>query len=106
MPKAGNRSKLRTAKILVQSTARFLKNLKKLLLLVDAWYMKAPLLLPLLEWGIHAIGQIRKDSVLFLPPLYRPGVGRPRKYGTKLSFDLISQFFEKRAASIYAYGKE
>jgi hypothetical protein len=68
--------------------------------------MKAPLLLPLLEWGIHIIGQIRKDSVLFLPPLYRPGVGRPRKYGTKLSFDLISQLFEKQAASIYAYGKE
>ena len=68
MPKGGNRSKLRAARILVEYVARFLKEIcqKKLLLLIDAWYMKASLLLPLLERGFHIIGQIRKDSVLFL----------------------------------------
>jgi hypothetical protein len=106
MSKDGNRSKLHTAKILVLSVARFLKNSKKIRLLVDAWYMKASLILPLLECGIHIIGQIRKDSALFLPPLPKTGAGRPRKYGPKLPFNLVSQLFEKQVASIFAYGKE
>jgi hypothetical protein len=84
----------------------FLKIQKKLLLLADAWYMKGFLILPLLQRGIHIIGQIRKDSALFLPPIPKTGVGRPRKYGAKLSFELVSQLFEKQAASIFAYGKE
>jgi hypothetical protein len=106
MSKDRNRSKLRTAKILVLSVARFLKNSKKLLLLADAWYMKASLILPLLERGVHIIGQIRKDSALFLPPIPKTGPGRPRKYGAKLSFELVSLFFEKQVASIFAYGKD
>ena len=68
--------------------------------------MKAPLLLPLLERGIHIIGQIRKDSVLFLPPVSKTRVGRPRKYGEKITFERVSQLFEKQIASIFAYGKE
>jgi hypothetical protein len=110
MPKDGNRSKLRTAKILVLLVLRFLRRLfgisKKIILLVDSWYMKATLVLPLLEQGIHIIGQIRKDSVLFLPPVRSLEPGRPRKYGMKLSFDLICQLFELQTASIFAYGKE
>ena len=108
MPKGRNRSKLRVAEILVKSVARFLKKkcVKRFLLLIDAWYMKAHLLLPLLERDFHIIGQIRKDSVLFLPPVPNKRVGRPRKYGDKLSFDLISQLFEKQIVSIFAYGKE
>jgi hypothetical protein len=110
MSKDGNRSKLRTAKILVQWVQRFLKRFlptpKKILLLVDSWYMKASLILPLLEQGIHICGQIRKDSATFLPPLRSLKPGRPRKYGEKLSFDLICQLFELQTASIFAYGKE
>jgi hypothetical protein len=107
MSKDDNRSKLHTAKILVLSTARFLKNSpKKLRLLADAWYMKASFILPLLEQGINIIGQIRKDSALFLPPIPKTGPGRPRKYGLKLSFELVSQLFEKQVVSIFAYGKE
>ena len=68
--------------------------------------MKASLLLPLLERGFHIIGQIRKDSALFLPPVPKTTVGRPRKYGGKLSFELISQLFEKQILSIFVYGKE
>jgi hypothetical protein len=110
MSKDGNRSKLRTAQILVQWVQRFLrrclKNSKKILLLADSWYMKAPLVLSLLKQGIHIIGQIRKDSALFLPPVRSLKPGRPRKYGIKLSFDLICQLFELQTASIFAYGKE
>jgi hypothetical protein len=110
MLKDGNRSKLRTAKILLQWVQRFLRrslqNSKKILLLADSWYMKASLVLPLLEQGIHFIGQIRKDSALFLPPVRSAKPGRPRKYGEKLSFDLIWQLFELQTASIFAYGKE
>jgi hypothetical protein len=107
MPKDGNRSKLRTARILVQCVVRFLRGSnKKFLLLIDAWYMKASLILPLLKRGIHVIGQIRKDSVLSLPPVRNPGPGRPRKYGEKLSFDIIPELFEQQCASIFVYGKE
>jgi hypothetical protein len=107
MSKDGNRSKLRTAEILLKAVARFLKHTsKKRLLLTDAWYMKASLLFPLIEQSFYIIGQIRKDSVLFLPPIRKTGVGRPRKYGIKLSFELIFQLFEKQIASIYTYGKE
>jgi hypothetical protein len=68
--------------------------------------MKASLISPLLDRGFHIIGQIRKDSALFRPPIRKTGVGRPRKYGEKLSFDLISQLFERQSALIFAYGKE
>jgi len=67
--------------------------------------MRASLILSLLKHGVHVIGQIRKDSVLYLPPVRKPGPGRPRKYGEKLSFDLIFQLFESQIASIFAYGK-
>jgi hypothetical protein len=106
MPKNGNRSKLRTAKILVLWVQRFLKSSKNFLLLVDSWYMKASLVLPLLEQSIHIIGQIRKDSVLLLPPVRSLKPGRPRKYGQKLSFDLITQLFAQQTALLFAYGKE
>jgi hypothetical protein len=107
MPEDGNRSKLHIAGILAKAVARFLKNTsKKLILLRDAWYMKASLIVPLLERGFQIIGQIRIDSVLFLPPIPKSGVGRPRKYGVKLTFDLVTQLFEKQIISLYAYGKE
>jgi hypothetical protein len=107
MPKDGNRSKLRTAKILVLWIQRFLRGSKKLLLLVDSWYMKASLILFLLEQhGIHIIGQVRKDTVVSLPPVPSLKPGRPRKYGEKLSFDLIFQLFEQQSALIFAYGKD
>jgi hypothetical protein len=61
---------------------------------------------PLLEQDINIIGQIRKDSALFLPPIPKTGPGQPRKYGPKLSFELVSQLFEKQVVSIFAYGKE
>jgi hypothetical protein len=68
--------------------------------------MRASLILPLLEHDIHIIGQIRKDSVLSLPPVRSTKPGRPQKYGEKLSFDLIFQLFEQQTALIFAYGKE
>ena len=68
--------------------------------------MKASLLLHLLERDFHIIGQIRKDSALFLPPVPKTTVGRPRKYGEKLFFERISQLFEKQVVSIFVYGKE
>lgn len=107
MLKGIDRSKLRTAEILLKAVARSIKHTKKkLILLADAWYMKGPLLSPLFDRNFHVIGQIRKDSALFLPPIRKTGVGRPRKYGEKLSFDLISQLFERQIALIFAYGKE
>jgi hypothetical protein len=106
VPKDGNQSKLYIAKILVSFVVRQLKPLKKIFLLVDSWYMRAPLIIPLLVQGIHIIGQIRKDSVLSLPPVPKPGRGRPRKYGEKISFDLVAQLFELQVASIFAYGED
>jgi len=58
----------------------------KLRCLVDAWYVKAPFILPLLKRGIHVIGQCRIDAALYYDPIFRPGKkGRPRKYGERIT---------------------
>ena len=37
-------------------------------LLIDAWFMRKSLILPLLEQRVRIIGQVRRDTALFLPP--------------------------------------
>ena len=37
--------------------------------LVDSWYMKAPFILPLRDLDLNLIGQVRKDTALFEPPV-------------------------------------
>jgi hypothetical protein len=83
VPKAGNTSKLHLAKVLLRAIGN---RLGPLTLLMDAWYMKRPLVLWAVARGIVVIGQARHDTALFaLPPTpAAPRRGRPRVYGARL----------------------
>ena len=66
--------KLTTAKILIGAV---LHQLRPDILLVDAWFMRARLVLWAVARGITVVGQARLDTALFLRP--RPRRGRPAK---------------------------
>lgn len=61
-------------------------------LLVDSWYMRKSLLLPAQKMGYQVIGQVRRDTALFHPPPPHGGKrGRPRKYGEKLTPEVVAK---------------
>jgi len=108
MRQNGNRTKLDAARLLMSVLLRWLPKDRRADLLLDAWYMKAPLLLPLITKGVTIIGQIRRDTALFLEPV-RPKEqksGRPRKYGQKITLDNIRAFCPLQQRNIFAYGRE
>lgn len=91
--KAGQKSKLLIAKELITEILDFSKPMR---LLVDAWYMRRNLLLPLLEKKIHVIGQVRHDTALFFPPapvqINQPKKrGRKRIYGAKVTAEHLER---------------
>lgn len=90
VPVAGNRNKLTIALALVRGLAPVMRN-KPVRILFDAWFMRARLVLPLLSRKMRVIGQARRDTALFLPPVVvlKPGRGRPRTYGAKMTPDAI-----------------
>lgn len=90
VPVAGNRNKLTIALALVRGLAPVMRN-KPVRVLFDAWFMRARLVLPLLSRKMRVIGQARRDTALFMPPvvLLKPGRGRPKTYGVKMTPDAI-----------------
>src|SRR3954463_14989507 len=56
-----------------------LHQLRPDILLVDAWFMRARLVLWAVARGITVVGQARLDTALFL----RPRRGRPARYGMR-----------------------
>ena len=86
VPVAGNRNKLIVALALIRGLAPVMRN-KPVRILFDAWFMRARLVLPLLSRKMRVIGQARRDTALFLPPVLvpKPGRGRPRTYGVKMT---------------------
>jgi hypothetical protein len=108
IPCVGNKSKVAAAILLTKILHRWLQARCQVRLLLDAWYMKKSLLNETLRLEMHVIGQVRKDTALFLPPERKPKPcsGRPRKYGLKLNLALAQNLFKLHQASIKAYGKE
>jgi hypothetical protein len=107
MPVSGNTNKLRAAKTLVRVLLKWLPRGFPVILLMDAWYMKGPLLLPLTERGVTIIGQVRKDTMLYLDPLPRkPGTrGRQPKFGQRITRESITALCPLRNRNVRAYGK-
>lgn len=106
IPHRGNRSKLNAAIMLTRLLVRWLN--VPIRLLMDSWYMKAPLVLQALKLHLQVIGQVRRDTALYLPPV-KPNVtkrGRPRKYGLKLTFQKVNELFKLRECKITAYGQK
>jgi len=104
VPETGNRNKLTIALALLRVLAPTLMVPARLL--CDSWFMRARLVLPLLTRGIHVIAQARIDTALFLPPdtAGKPGRGRPRKYGQRLTAASINAL-PVRELSLTLYGK-
>jgi hypothetical protein len=71
------------AKILIGAV---LHQLRPDILLVDAWFMRARLVLWAVARGITVVGQARLDTALFL----RPRRGRPAKYGMRFERDKLA----------------
>jgi hypothetical protein len=61
---SGQRGKLWVARQLIDSVREHVKDAR---LLIDAWFMRNRLILPLLEQRVRIIGQVRRDTALFLP---------------------------------------
>jgi hypothetical protein len=106
MDKKENRSKLKVARNIVLLAHKHRTDDRNPLILCDSWYMKKTFVAPLLKQHLHCVGQIRKDSALFLPPESPTGKrGRPKKYGQKLSFQLVSELFHRQSLQLPAWGK-
>lgn len=112
VPNVGNRNKLSIARALVRALAPLAT--RPIRLLFDSWFMRARLVMPLMRRGIQVIGQARRDTALFLPHtlpevnLAKPCKkkrGRPRKYGTKLTQQVI-EALPATQLKLTLYGKE
>lgn len=87
----GNGGKLTAANTLLRVFKPLVDGLNFILLL-DSWYMRRKVIFPVLEKNGAVIGQVRKDTALFLPP--EPSLkkrGRPRKYGLKMTQTVVDQ---------------
>lgn len=106
----GNSTKLSRGVMLVKFVLPILKKTGKTIrVLVDSWYIKAPFVLPLLELGLNVIGQVRKDTVLFEPPVQadKKTRGRPRKYGNRWTPERIEKLpIKTRTLHVYSGCKE
>ena len=106
----GNRTKLTIARALVRSVLSSFRKTgqEKIRCLVDAWYMKAKFILPVLKCDVDVIGQVRKDTALFNKPKATSGKkkkrGAKKKYGTKLTKDRVSRIKIKKA-KLHIYGE-
>jgi hypothetical protein len=85
---SGQRGKLWVARQLIDSVREHVKDAR---LLIDAWFMRKRLILPLLQQRVRIIGQVRRDTALFLPPEPEPKRrGRKRKYGRRIDVAVLA----------------
>src|SRR5512135_1225543 len=95
----GKGSKLTTARLMMRLLGDRLGHVRVLL---DAWYMRRELVLPVIAAGHRVIGRVRKDTALFQRPPTFPNRrrGRPRKYGARLRPEHVAALPVKRSAQI------
>jgi DDE superfamily endonuclease len=85
---SGQRGKLWVARQLIDSIRGHVKDAR---LLIDAWFMRRSLILPLLEQRVRIIGQVRRDTALYCPPQPEPPRrGRKRKYGLRIDATVLA----------------
>ena len=108
MRTTGNTNKLTAARFLAKLLHKHIALTTRVKVLIDAWYMKGPLVLELIRMGAVVIGQARKDSALYLQPVtsHKKQRGRPRKYGEKLTFQKVQQQYALQQKTLKAYGKD
>jgi hypothetical protein len=99
----GNTTKLTIARVLLRAIRGIFPEAT---LLVDCWYMRGNLILPLLEQGLNIIGQVRKDTALYTLPVQTEGAGRPRTYGEKCTPEFVQRKFRAHRVYLHVYGKK
>jgi hypothetical protein len=104
MRTSGNSTKLDAAKLLLRVIAPVFAGQKRVITLVDSWFMKWPYLECVLSLGFHAIGQVRYDTALFGIPVLTGKRGRPRKLGDKYTPEVVAALPETRER-VFIYGK-
>ncbi len=90
MRTSGNSTKLDAAKLLLRVIAPVFAGQKRVITLVDSWFMKWPYLECVLNLGFQAIGQVRYDTALFGIPVLTGKRGRPRKLGDKYTAEVVA----------------
>jgi hypothetical protein len=99
---SGQRGKLWVARQLIDAVREHVKDAR---LLIDAWFMRRSLILPLLEQQVRIIGQVRRDTALYLLPAPEPKRRGPkRKYGQRIDAALVDTL-PVRQMELTLYGK-
>ena len=99
---SGQKGKLWVARQLIDSIRGHVSEAR---LLIDAWFMRKSLILPLLEQRVRIIGQVRRDTVLCLPPEPEPKRRGPkRKYGQRIDAEMRDALPAQERA-LWLYGK-
>jgi hypothetical protein len=99
---SGQRGKLWVARQLIDSVRGHVKEAR---LLIDAWFMRKSLILPLLEQKVRIIGQVRRDTALYLPPQPEPKRRGPkRKYGQRIDAAMLA-ILPAQEMELMLYGK-
>ena len=99
---SGQRGKLWVARQLIDSIRGHVKDAR---LLIDAWFMRKSLILPMLEQRVRIIGQVRRDTVLCLPPEREPKRRGPkRKYGRRVDAAMLNSL-PAQEMELTLYGK-
>lgn len=99
----GQKSKLTAALVLLRALDRRLGAVR---VLTDAWYMRARLILWAMKRGFCVIGRVRKDLALYLEPPPPTGKrGRPRKYGARVTAEMVARLPVMRSAQRLYGGK-
>jgi hypothetical protein len=99
---SGQFGKLWVARQLIDSIRGHVKNVR---LLIDAWFMRKSLILPLLDQRVRIIGQVRRDTALYLPPEPEPKRrGRKRKYGVRVDAAMLDSL-PAQILELMLYGK-
>jgi len=75
----------------------------KIRVVADAYFSKAPFLLPLRERGIEVITRLRRDAVAWERAVYK-GRGRPPKRGKKYKLADLVKLFPLEKVSVTLYG--
>ena len=102
LEESGQRGKLWGARQLMDSIRGQVKGVR---LLIDAWFMRSTLILPLVEQQVRIVGQVRRDTALFLPPEPEPKRrGRKRKYGLRIDAVML-ETLPVQERELMLYGK-
>lgn len=87
-----------------QSIDSVREHVKHARLLIDAWFIRRSLIVPLLVQQLRIIGQVRRDTAQYLPPQPEPKRRGPkRKYGLRIDtamFDTLP--VEEMQLSLYS----